>query len=578
MALRHATRHVLGWFMPYWRARWKGMLGVIGITAFSIALSTAYPVIFKFVIDALVAAEEPSAVRVFVWMIFIVGIARTLTRWVLPSSRYVMNLLIGKDIKLFHFDNLLQKDPAFFDQFRSGDLITRFSDDIDGDVKLAWFGNSGVMRPIEAGFTLLFSIGVMMTLHWKLTLFAIAPLPLIVWAMSKTEHLQHKAYKRRQETISLTNNILESAFSGIRIVIGFVMEQAQEKLFKTNMEERKVAEERVVYIRSILESIGGLVNQVGLVIILFVGGYYVIQGSISLGDFYAFIAYMAGITEPIWTISWFFVSLKMAESSVERLEEIEGFENRKERKLSLDQETGGASSGSLDLQVKGLKFQFSGDTQPVIKGMDFHAKAGEKVGIVGEVGSGKTILLKLISGWFTPTAGHVTLNGHDLEELGDTSRAENIAYVPQDIELFSGTVAENISMGRSEKKSMKEIKQIAVIGDELDPEKMLEQGGVGLSGGQRARVALARAFFGDTAVYIFDDVTSALDLNTEKILWQNIDRNYPSGLFLVATHREATASEMDRVVWIKEGEIFCEGTHESLLNEHPDYRSLFARD
>jgi len=576
MALMQASKHVLGWFVPYWRKRWKGMSGVIGITVLSIALSTAYPVIFKYVIDALVAGESTRDVRVFVWMIFMVGVARTLTRWILPSSRYVMNLLIGRDIKLFHFDNLLKKDPAFFDTYRSGDLITRFSDDIDGDVKLAWFSSSGVMRPIEAIFTLLFSIAVMMTLHWKLTLMAIAPLPLVVWAMSKTEHLQHKAYKRRQETISLTNNILESAFSGIRIVIGFVMEQAQEKLFKTNMEARKQAEERVVFIRSILESIGGLINQVGLVIILFVGGYYVIHGSISLGDFYAFIAYMAGITEPIWTISWFFVSLKMAESSVERLEDIEAFENRKIRRQDLNNSL--APETASRLEVDELHFQFAVDEKPVLKGLKFQARAGEKIGLVGAVGSGKTILLKTIVGWFTPSGGCIRLNGQDLEQLSDASRAASIGYVPQDIELFSGTVAENITMGRRSIQDLELVKQTAVISDELDPEKILEQGGVGLSGGQRARVALARAFYGDPSVYVFDDVTSALDLNTEKALWKNIDQHYSKALFLVATHREATAEIMDRIIWIKAGEIFCEGTHASLLKDHEDYRSLFARE
>ena len=571
MSLLGSTKHVLGWFAPYWRNRWKGISWVMLATVVSIGLSTAYPIIFKYVIDALTEGKPVADVKFFVWLIFLIGLARTLTRWILPASRYMMNLILGMDIKLFHFGNLLRKDPAFYNSFRSGDLITRFSNDIDGDVKLAWFGNSGIMRPIEAGFTLLFSIAVMMTLHWKLTLLAVSPLPLIVWAMSKTEHLQHKAYKRRQETISQTNNILESAFSGIRIVIGFVMEQAQEKLFKTNMVERKIAEERVVFIRSFLESIGSLINQVGLVVILFLGGYYVIQGEITMGTFYAFIAYMGGITEPIWTISWFFVSLKMAESSVDRLEEIEKFENRP---VSVAE----AETPIQELSIQGLHFRFSGEDSDVIRGVDFKIYPGEKIGIVGEVGSGKTMLLKLISGWLTPSQGAVFLNGNQLSELSDFSRAENIAYVPQEIELFSGSVSENIAMGREAKRPLEDIIRTAVLGDELDPEKQLEQGGIGLSGGQRARVALARAFYGDTVIYIFDDATSALDLNTEKQLWKNINADYASSLFLVATHREATAEEMDRVIWIKAGEIYEQGQHADLLRLHPEYRSLFAHD
>ena len=571
MALLGATKHVLGWFATYWRQRWKGISWVMLITVVSIALSTAYPIIFKYVIDALSAGRETGDVQFYVWIILLVGLARTLTRWILPSSRYIMNLVLGLDIKLFHFENLLRKDPAFFNLYRSGDIITRFSDDIDGDVKLAWFGNSGIMRPVEAGFTLLFSIGVMMTLHWKLTLLAVAPLPLIVWAMSKTEHLQHEAYKKRQQTISQTNNILESAFSGIRIVIGFVMEQAQEHLFKTNMVDRKNAEERVVYIRSFLESLGSLINQVGLVVILFLGGYYVIHDEITLGTFYAFIAYMTGITEPIWTISWFFVSLKMAESSVDRLEEIEKFENKPVHDNVVDLPIS-------QLRINKLQFRFHGEEVDIIQSLDFTAHPGEKLGIVGEVGSGKTVLLKLISGWFVPSGGSVKVNDLRIDDLSDASRAQIIGYVPQDIELFSGTVTDNISMGRKSSKSLESITQSAVIGDELDLDKVLEQGGVGLSGGQRARVALARAFYGDTPIYIFDDVTSALDLNTEKILWQNINADYSEALFLVATHREATASEMDRVIWIKNGQIHQEGQHADLLRLHPEYRSLFAHD
>ena len=571
MALLGATKHVLGWFAPFWRQRWKGMSWVMLVTVVSIALSTAYPIIFKSVIASLSAGQETEDVQFYVWIILLVGLARTLTRWILPSSRYIMNLILGMDIKLFHFENLLRKDPAFFNKYRSGDLITRFSDDIDGDMKLAWFGNSGVMRPVEAGFTLLFSIGVMMTLHWKLTLLAVSPLPLIVWAMSKTEHLQHEAYKKRQQTISQTNNILESAFSGIRIVIGFVMEQAQEHLFQTNMVERKNAEERVVYIRSFLESLGSLINQVGLVVILFLGGYYVIHDEITLGTFYAFIAYMAGITEPIWTISWFFVSLKMAESSVDRLEEIEKFENKPVHDnvvgLPIHQ-----------LKIDNLRFRFPDEEVDIIKSLDFTANPSEKIGVVGEVGSGKTVLLKLISGWFVPSGGSVEVNGLRIDDLSDASRAQIIGYVPQDIELFSGTVTENISMGRESSKSLESITQAAVIGGELDLDKVLEQGGVGLSGGQRARVALARAFYGDPPIYIFDDVTSALDLNTEKILWQNINTDFSEALFLVATHREATAAEMDRVIWIKNGQIYHEGQHSDLLRLHPEYRSLFAHD
>jgi ABC-type multidrug transport system fused ATPase/permease subunit len=571
MAVFSAGKHVLAWFKPYWLRRWRGISLVILLTILSIAMSTAYPLLFKYVIDSIIAGEATSTSQKFIWMILGVGIARTFTRWLLPSTRYVMNLTLGKDIKLFHFDSVLKKKPTFFNKFRSGDLITRFSDDIDGDLKLSWFANSGIMRPIEAGFTLLFSIAVMMTLHWKLTLIAVSPLPLIIWIMSKTESIQHKAYLQRQESTSQTNNILESAFSSLRIVIGYAMESAQGNLFKSNIEDRKSAEERVVFVRSLLESVGSLVNQIGLVIILFLGGFYVVNNIISMGDFYAFIAYMSGITEPIWTISWFFVSINVAKVSVNRLEEIEQGENRDVKTSTIDSEV-------ESLETKNLTYKFPDEDDDVIRDISFSVRRGEKIGIVGEVGSGKTILLQLISGWLTPDSGSVNINNHSLHTLNDESKASIIGYVPQEIQLFSGSLIENIHMGRLTDFEIDDIKKASVIGDELSNDKIVEQGGIGLSGGQRARAAIARAIYAKPPILILDDVTSALDLNTEKQFWKALKRFNPEAMYLVATHREATAEVMDRVIWIEKGEIYKVGTHHDLIKEYEFYRDLFAKE
>ena len=234
---------VFRWYLPYWKLHSKGMISIIFLTVFAIAVKTSYPLIFKYVIDALVAQVAIVGIYRWVAIIFAVGVIRELTQWLLPALRYVLNLTQAQDIRLRHFDAVIQKDYRFFYRYRTGDLITRLTDDIDGELKLSWYSCSGVMRPIEAGLTLFFSIAMMMTLSWELTIYAILPLPIIIWTIAKTEHVQSRAYKKRQQMTSQTTDVLESAFSGIRIVIGYVTEKSQSKIFQDVMKERVEAEE-----------------------------------------------------------------------------------------------------------------------------------------------------------------------------------------------------------------------------------------------------------------------------------------------------------------------------------------------
>ena len=196
------VKSVLKWFVTYWRHEKRWIAVLFGLTTVGIALRSLYPYVFKYVIDSLTDNLDFSRVRTWILLILGLGIMREITQWLLPSTRYVLNLKFGRAIKLDHFSAILHKNHRFFSRFRSGDLITRLTDDVDGDLKLSWFSASGVMRPVEASLTLLFSIILMATLHWKLTLLAILPLPFIVWIMTKTEHLQAKAYRERQVAVT----------------------------------------------------------------------------------------------------------------------------------------------------------------------------------------------------------------------------------------------------------------------------------------------------------------------------------------------------------------------------------------
>jgi len=566
-------RSVLKWFTTYWRPQRRWMLLLFALTTVGIALRSLYPYVFKYVIDSLTDNQDFSRVRTWILVILGLGIVREFTQWLLPSTRYLMNLRLGRAIKLDHFDSILQKNHRFFSRFRSGDLITRLTDDIDGDLKLSWFSASGVMRPVEAFLTLLFSIILMATLHWQLTLLAVLPLPFIVWIMTKTEHWQARAYSERQKATSNTVDVLESVFAGIRIVIGYATEGAQRRIFNSVLDDRKIKEERVVFVRSLLESLGSIINQVGLVIVLFAGGWLVIQKQITIGDFYAFVAYLTSITEPIWTISWFFVSSKLAETSIQRLKEIQAGDNLITGTLVPQ------PNPTPGLVFRRVHFAYPETQVAVLKGVDLALKPGEIVAVVGAVGSGKSTLLQLAGGLLPPNQGQVQFQEIPIYGLTPEIRAARVGFVPQEVILFSGSVVENITMGREtiNPEQIQIATKTSVLDQEVPLSKTVEQGGVGLSGGQRARTAVARALAGRPKLLLLDDVRAALDLATERIFWDRLRAEYPGIAVVVTTHREATAHSADRVLWLENGKIRAEGRHKELLTIQADYRFLFAR-
>ncbi len=564
---------VLKWFLPYWRDRRKGLVLVLSLTAVSVAATTLYPLLFKFVIDRLVHDGDPLSSRRWVLALLGVGVLQQLIHWLLPVSRAWMNLEFAMAIRMRIFGRLLRKTAPFFTRFRSGDLVTRLTDDVDSEDKLQWYGCSGVMRPIEAVLRLGFALGVMFFLDWRLTLLSVSPLPLVVWLLTKTEHLQEKHYSERQKRTSETVDVLESAFSGVRIVISYAAELAQSMLLDRVLKRRIRSEKNVLTLRAVLEGLGALLNQSGVIVVLFAGGVFLMRGEITLGDFYAFVAYLSSLTNPLWTISWFFVSTTLVASSVDRMVEVEDQEERR---------AGSRMPEDPDrLRIEDLHFAWrrnGEDGPPLLTGVSLELARGETVALVGPVGCGKSTLLELAAGILEPRRGSITLGGVPVGELDDERRSHILGWVPQESLLFSGSVRENVCLSRDgvEDREIHGALDAACVLDEFPPLREIAQGGVGLSGGQRGRVSLARAMATRPAFLLLDDATSSLDADTERRFWARTAESLPRSGILVATHREATARAADRVLWLEEGRILHEGTHEGLLSAHESYKQLFA--
>jgi ATP-binding cassette, subfamily B, bacterial len=599
---------VLRWFAPYWRKRKAGMMGVMVLTTLAVVASTIYPLLFKFVLDELVHNNDPLSARQWVLALLGAGVLQQLIQWLLPVNRAKMNLTLGMDMRLNIFRRIMRKTAAFFSEHRTGDVVTRLTDDIDSEDKLHWYSCSGIFRPIEAILRLGLALGVMFMLDWRLTLMSVAPLPFVVWMMTKTEHVQNKYYSERQKRTSETVEVLEAAFSGVRIILSYVGEKAQELLFDKTLLNRQRAEKNVLTLRAVIEGLGALLNQSGVIVVLFAGGIYLMRGEITLGDFYAFVAYLSSLTNPLWTISWFFVSTTLVGTSVDRVEELENHPERgpgelvpKEADLlslkavsfnwkngkgqvhvaSTDAETDLLKNDKIDtVENVDQNLESAVAVKQLIADLDLTIKRGETVALVGPVGCGKSTLLELAAGILDPISGSVELGGVAVNELCEVERSSLLGWVPQESLLFSGSVEENVLLDRKaiETGAAEEALVTACVKDEFPPEKKIEQGGIGLSGGQRGRVAMARAMVTKPAFLLLDDSTSALDAETERFFWQRLKKMLPQSGVLVATHREATARIADRVVWLENGVILHEGKHEELLAKHYEYTRLFAQD
>jgi ATP-binding cassette subfamily B protein len=365
---------------------------------------------------------------------------------------------------------------------------------------------------------------------------------------------------------------LESAFSGSRIVVGFGMEKAQEGLFDRVLVDREHAEKRVVVLQAVMEGVFALVNQTGLVIVLFLGGWFVLNDpNFTLGDFYAFVAYLSGLTNPLWTIAWFFVSTNVANTSIKRMQELELEEERPAGDETLTEQ-----QPALAIEHLGFAYADNGGAS-VLRDVSLTVRPGETVALVGPVGCGKSTLIECAVGLLEPDAGTVALGDTPLFELSDAERARHLAYAPQEPLLFSGGVDLNVTLGRTlEPATVESSLRTACLDEEVALDHEVAQGGKGLSGGQRARVSLARAIAGAPKVLVLDDVTSALDALTEQRFWNQIRAQLPDTAILVSTHREATAQRADRVLWLQDGVILHEGLHEQLVATEAGYQQLFA--
>lgn len=546
-------------------------------TIVSSAVTLSFPLVFKFLLDEIDNALSGTSLNIDFKNTLLFLAALALAKFVAglyPGARAWLNSKIGLNVRDVVFENILLKDYRFFNKFRPGDLATRLTDDIVEHPRIAWFSCSAVFRAIESSSKLIFCLAVMFYMNIHLTLIAILPLPLMLYLFYIVQNRLGREVMENRKATSKTNDLLDSTFAGISIIKAYRAERGQKKRLKTLLDSRLKIDLKITKYMMIVHSAYNILGQIGKVIVMFVGGVFVVRGTIGIGEFYAFYVYLDMILAPMMDIPNLFVTSKQAFVSIDRENEILNFPVAEKYK-----------GLKILKRVDSIRFEnagFSYENGKKVESVNFWASKGQIISVVGEIGSGKSTLLKMASTLLPVTQGRYLINGKNIEEYSRDSFLSQLGYVPQENTLLGETIGENIKIGRDigDDEVLEALYAVRLTSDEIQggAGTRLQQAGIGVSGGQKQRLAIARAIAGNPSLILFDDCTSALDSKNEEFLWRYLKNNFSDSVIIVVSHRLSTIKQSDKVVFMHRGKQLAFDRHDELMKTSSLYKIILASE
>ena len=507
-------------------------------------------------------------------IIFAIGLTQ-LVASLYPGLRAFMNVTFENALRLKYFKPILEKDYTFFNKFRTGDLVTRLTNDLTDFPKIGWFLCSGIFRAFESLNKIIFCLSIMFYLSWKMTFITLVPIPIMIGIFYVTSNKLYKQFQKNQEAISEINNQLEMSFSGVRIIKSFVCENKYKRFFDKALNERFKTEMNVVKLNTLLSMVYMYIDRFAQISVILYGGYLAVNNKITVGTFFAFYTYLEMLIFPILDLPQLFVSAKQAFVNIDRLEEIKNFpttESHKKDKIAIHH--------IEKIKFENVSFHYNGEEE-VLSNINMEIKKGDRVLILGPVGSGKSTILGLISGMYNPEEGRIKIKNLSIEKIDKNILRTKIGYVTQEPLLFSGTIKENVQFGKENlsEKEFWELMEIVQLKQEILSFKDKEhskvgQRGLSLSGGQKQRLSIARALVRNPEVLIFDDITASLDADNEAKLWNSINSKYKKITCFIVSHRLSTLRYVDKVLFVDSGNILGIGNHNELIKINPTYRSF----
>lgn len=529
--------------------------------------------------DEILPYQQKDVLKIMLFVFLGISLTSTIVSFVRQWILIHLSMKIDIPLMLGYFEHIYKLPMKFFASRRTGDITTRFSD-------------AFTIKDIFTNIALSLIMDISMAVITGVILFQMNPkLFAIILFMTVISILLvfifKQPYKKINEEQMQQASILNSEIiEGLRSV-ETIKGNANEDVTLEGIEKEYIKSLRISYkegmLSNIQSTISGVISGLGNLVLLYVGISQVINGDLTLGSYMAFTTLAEYFMEPVSNLVSLQLSIQEANISMRRISEILDYE----REIVMDE---GSDENNLyqeidkidgEINVSNVTFAY-GNRKPALQNVSFTIPKGKKVALVGSSGSGKSTMAKLLLKYYEPQEGEITIDGVDIQEYRNDSLRRAISYVPQNIELFSKSIYDNIRVSR-QSATLEEVKEAAKAADAHEFIKRLpmqyytylEEAGNGLSGGEKQRIALARAFLKENEFYIMDESTSNLDFATENIIFDMIYNKFRNKSMLIIAHRLATVKNCDVIIVLDKGEIVEQGTYEELLEKRGEYYRLW---
>lgn len=565
----------LGW---YFKQEWKiYLVGLFGLLLTAL-VGIVPPRIIGVLVDAIHNGKlSGKSLAILLGVLTVAAIAQYGARFMWRTAIWGEAAKLERVLRNRLFRHYTEMDLAFFQKYRTGDLMAHATNDLSAIQRVAGGGILQFADSMITGGTTL--IAMVTLIDWRLTLIAIIPFPLLAVMARYLGTKIHIAFRDSQAAFSRLNNKAEESITGIKVIKGLGQQKEDIDDFNDQVATTININRRVNRLDSLFDPMTTMIIALSYVVTIVYGGYLVTSGAITIGSLVSFVSYLAMMVWPMFAVGMLFNTLERGNASYDRVMDL-----LKQKSDIIDDPNGVTASpkGPIDYQVQ--SFAYPDDNRLALQNINFKVPAGHTVGLVGKVGSGKSTILRLILRQFDHYTGAIKFGGVDIKHYKLDALIPAIGYVPQDTFLFSDTIRENIRFARPE-ASQEAVEVAAQKSDLYNQIKGLPAGydtavgeeGISLSGGQRQRLAIARALLINPELLILDDALSAVDAETETQILQNLHEERKDKTTIIAAHRLSSVMNADEILVIDNGQIVERGTHDELMVKGGWYKEMFER-
>ena len=496
---------------------------------------------------------------------------------------FTESLKVSADIRREMFQKAEVLSQRYYKENKTGAILSYFSNDLETIEEVF---SQGVIFLIDGVFLGGISLVKMFLINWKLTLISAIPLVVLLVSALLLEKVMDKKYTARQKAFEDMSDFGQENFTGIRVIKAFLKERKELREFAKVNKKNKDANIAFVKFDAFLNVLIDLLIYAVIVLIFCIGGYLIFEYTngnninFTAGDIIKFIGYFDAIIWPVFAIAAIINMTARGKASLRRIstlldEEVEVHDSNEV--INIEQ---GKLKG--EIEFRNLTFAYPDDKgHPILSNISFHVNAGETVGIIGKIGSGKSSLVNMLFRLYNVKENTLLLDGYDIMKLPITTVRENIGYAPQDNFLFSDTVGSNIAFANAElsENDISKAAQFSAVRDNIEGfdqkyKTMIGERGVTLSGGQKQRISISRAVVKNPAILVLDDSVSAVDIKTEEEILNNIKKLRAGKTTLLIASRVSTVEKLDKVLVLNEGKVEYFGTNEECMLHSPTYKRM----